>query len=83
MKLLLEKGADVNAGVRRVLGSPLHVAILTGRVEIAKILIDKGADVNAENLLGNRPLDLVDDSPDGELSRLLIERGAKEGFSLP
>ena len=32
-------------------GTPLHVAVRSGREEIVKLLIEKGADVNAEYLV--------------------------------
>ena len=32
-------------------GTPLHVAVRSGREEIIKLLIEKGADVNAEYLV--------------------------------
>ncbi len=45
MKLLIEKGADVNAGNG---WTPLHEAAAEGHLEVVKVLIEKGADVNAE-----------------------------------
>ena len=45
-KLLIEKGADVNAqgGDYK---TALHAASLRGHEAIARLLIEKGADVNA------------------------------------
>ncbi|MFC1781686.1 ankyrin repeat domain-containing protein, partial [Planctomycetota bacterium] len=43
-ELLIENGADVNAG------TPLQAACESGNKELAELLIDKGADVNAKNI---------------------------------
>ena len=51
--LLLEAGADVNAGRQGHL--PLHLALIYD-VPIAAKLINKGADVNAINGPGDTPL---------------------------
>ena len=47
MKLVLEKGADVNAqgGLH---GNALQAASLGGHEAIVKLLLEKGADVNAQ-----------------------------------
>ena len=47
VKLLLNKGADVNAQYG-LSGSALRLAPLNGNEEMVKLLLDKGADVNAE-----------------------------------
>jgi len=55
VKLLLEKGADINLpdpdGV-----SPLHLAIMNSNWDIAKYLIVSGADVNQWDIYGEAPL---------------------------
>jgi ankyrin repeat protein len=61
-RLLLERGADVNARIEH--GSddnlegrtPLHTAANHGRVEVARVLLEYGANVGAEDNKGRTPL---------------------------
>ena len=54
VKLLLEKGAHVNAaGYRDV--TPLMIASEYGHQEMVELLLEKGADVNAKNNDGEPP----------------------------
>jgi ankyrin repeat protein len=46
VKMLLNKGADVNAQGREY-GNVLQAALSRGHKQVVKILLDKGADVNA------------------------------------
>jgi ankyrin repeat protein len=47
VKLLLDKGADVNAQGGRY-GNALYAASLGGHEQVVKLLLDKGADTNVE-----------------------------------
>ncbi|ORY09452.1 hypothetical protein BCR34DRAFT_516475, partial [Clohesyomyces aquaticus] len=47
VKLLLDKGADVNAQGGRY-GNALQAALVKGNEQVVKLLLDKGADVNAQ-----------------------------------
>jgi hypothetical protein len=48
MRLLLDRGADVNAVSRHAIGTTPLIAALFGRkVDAARMLIDRGADVRA------------------------------------
>jgi hypothetical protein len=53
VKLLIDKGADVNAKEPNG-NTPLHLADLNA--ELVELLIAKGADVNIKNKLGETPL---------------------------
>ena len=55
VKLLISKGADVNAGP----WTALHGAVDEGRRDIAELLIAKGADVNAKDNKGRTSLHLA------------------------
>ena len=48
VKLLLEKGADINAKDNRGY-TPLSEASIYGQLEVAKLLLEKGANVNAKD----------------------------------
>ena len=59
-KLLIENGADVNAGDQSGQRS-LHHSVYFGELEMVKLLIDNGADVNALTEYGETPLDQTND----------------------
>ena len=81
-RLLLERGADVNARIER--GSdydpegntPLHTAADNGRVEVAHVLLECGANVGAEDNKGRTPLHVAAKHREVETVRLLLEHGA-------
>ena len=56
-KLLIAKGADINAKSRDG-STPLHSAAFLGHTEIAELLIQKGAKVNPKNYRDETPLDV-------------------------
>lgn len=55
VELLVQKGADVNAGNEDG-NTPLHTAAFLGEYEIAHLLIKNGADVNIMNQDGDAPM---------------------------
>lgn len=74
-ELLLERGADVN--VKGSLGqTPLHRAVDSENVGLARLLLERGADVNAEDHGRETPLHRAVHSANTELTELLLERGA-------
>jgi ankyrin repeat protein len=75
VKILLEKGASVNASTKGGL-TPLHYAAQSGNLETVKISIEKGASVNAPTEENVTPLHYAAQSGNSELVALLIEKGA-------
>jgi ankyrin repeat protein len=74
-KLLLEKGATVNA--KDWLGwTPVMHASYYGRIDLVKLLMKKGADVNATSNTGWTPLMYAAYKGRVEIGKLLIENGA-------
>jgi len=82
LKLLLDRGADVNG---RILdGSPLLLAAAasdTLPVDAVKAIIERGADVNAKNQKGQTALDLAKGRGQTPVVDLLVQAGAKEGVA--
>jgi serine/threonine protein kinase len=69
VKLLIEKGADVNAQDHSDETALMH----TNELKIAKLLIEKGADVNIQDANGRTALMHTINK---EIAKLLIEKGA-------
>jgi ankyrin repeat protein len=90
VRVLLDNGADVNAKDAYLRMTPLGAAALFEREEIARMLIDKGADVNLDmqasyGMTPGTPLMIAayTESLRPELTRLLLARGAKAGYTTP
>ena len=76
VRLLLERGADINA--RDATGwTPLHQASYSGAVEVVRLLLENGADVEAKVYDGRTVLQIADDRGHDEIVKLLREYGAK------
>jgi ankyrin repeat protein len=75
-RLLLEHGADVNAGGNDQ-SSPLHVAAQRGRVEVVRVLLEHGANLGAEDGDGKTALQVASDRGHDEVMKLLSEHGAR------
>lgn len=58
VKLLLEKGANIN-NRHRDGSTALHSAAFLGRVETVKLLLEKGADINIRKDDGMTPIDVA------------------------
>jgi hypothetical protein len=78
VKLLIDKGADMNAiwpgwsnGV-----TALMIAAYNGHTEVVKLLLDKGADVDVKNPYGMTALIYAAIHGHTEIARLLMNKGA-------
>jgi ankyrin repeat protein len=72
-KLVYE--CDVNEKLDNHLGSPLFLALDSGKYDVASFLIQKGADINEEIGYGNILMKFVRDN-DYESVKLLVDMGA-------
>lgn len=74
--VLLENGADVNAG-SEFGATPLMLASIHGEnAKILELLIDNGADINAKDDFGRTALIYAAGFGDAKMVRLLLDRGA-------
>mgnify|MGYP001597423749 CR=1 FL=1 len=77
-KLLIEKGADVNAVSNSNGWTPLKWAVCDGYLDIVRLLIEKGVDVNTKDNFGKTPLSWAKWGDQSDIAKFLIEKGAKE-----
>jgi uncharacterized protein len=87
-RVLLERGADVNALSRNehIQTAAIHAAAASGetdadaktRYELVRLVLDHGADPNLPQPGGFRAIDAARQNGDERLERLLKERGADE-----
>lgn len=78
MKLLIDRGAALNARARNRFGNtPLQAALLTGQYDAAKLLIEHGADVNLRQTGGFVALHEAALTGRKDLVDLLLAHGAE------
>jgi len=77
-KLLIEKGADVNAKFNYGMTAIFHAVSCKNGVELVKLLIENGADVNKRDEDDSTPLHIVAKNENGyEITTLLLNNGAR------
>jgi hypothetical protein len=77
VRLLLERGADVNARDKETEATALIAAAHQGHAQVVEILLQKGADVNAKDKTGKTALGQATRYNHEDVAKLLKERGAK------
>ena len=71
VKLLIDRGADVNRHDGLVKETPLHYAAKYGNVELAKLLMEAKANPKAKDFHGKTPLDLAKEGNHQDIVKLL------------
>ncbi|RYP19461.1 hypothetical protein DL767_009642 [Monosporascus sp. MG133] len=75
VKLLVDKGADVNAHDGHY-GNALQAASQGGHEQIKKLLLDRGADINAQGGHDGNALQAASYEGHKQIMKLLLDRGA-------
>jgi len=77
VKVLLSRGANVNAQNPEDRSTPLHKAMNNDGTEIVEILLANGAKIEAKDENGHTPLQLASLKGKDRLVRFLLSKGAK------
>lgn len=76
-RLLVNRGADIDAPRKEYYGTPLHAAALNGNIDIVRLLLNKGADIDAPGTMHyGTPLFEAALKGNIDIVRLLIDKGA-------
>ncbi|KAG0130927.1 ankyrin repeat-containing domain protein [Tuber indicum] len=81
VKLLLEKGTDVNLQAGNLLRTPLHEACQNEHESTVNLLLSAGADVSIRDTHGDTPLHLATTAR-AKIAEALLDRGAEEVVQL-
>ena len=76
VKVLIDRGADINAYEKSQGKTPLHRVAYYGHTDIAELLILNGAKVNFRNFSGHTPLTSAETSGHSQMYSLLVRYGA-------
>jgi uncharacterized protein len=80
VKLLLSKGAEVNIYSKNEMQvAPIHSAVSTDNLEIARLLLENKADPNAIQMKGYTPLHAAAHNGNNDMVELLLEFKADSG----
>jgi uncharacterized protein len=81
-RLLLDHGADPNViSTNEMAVMPIHSALGGGHKEIVALLVARGAEVDEPSGADWTPLHYVAESGDLETARLLVDNGARSGYT--
>ena len=75
VKFLVQQGADVTAPDKHG-RSPLHFAVMSGKLEIVEFLVERGAGINLQDDKGRTPLHIAAQLKNAEIERYLDAHGA-------
>ncbi len=82
VRLLVERGADVEAVSRNSIGNtPLSAAAFGSRFDVVNYLVDRGAQIDAPNRHGKTALDRARETGRRNMAQLLQRRGARHGHA--
>ncbi len=82
-RFFLLKGADVNSPSKNGFNVfPIHSAVSSGNIDLARLLLDAGAYPNVCQKMGIAPLHLAAQKGHIELIILLLENGAEVGLRM-
>ncbi|GAP83288.1 putative ankyrin repeat domain-containing protein 29-like [Rosellinia necatrix] len=76
IKLLLEKGADIDLS-HRYSGTPLCIAAENGHVAVVKLLLKRGARIDLGDKFGDTPLYVAAKNGHAAVVKLLLKKGAR------
>jgi ankyrin repeat protein len=78
VKLLLEKGAELESKDTNFGQTPLSLAAENGNDAVVKLLLEKGAELESKNTkFGQTPLSLAAENGHDAVVKLLLEKGAE------
>jgi len=81
-RILIDRGADVNAAARNAFGvAPVHAAAAVRDIATLQLLLEHGANPNARQQLGYTPLHTAAQLGDEVMLDLLLAHGAEAGLA--
>ena len=81
-KILIDEGADINAGTNG-LRTPLHSAAIWGNRDNVELLLINGAEINVQDGRSRTPLSWAKERGHTEIVELLTKHGAKDDTAAP